>query len=252
MYCIKCGKKLDEGNRFCTNCGQPVDNKNNTYIKQTVQVKRKEQTSGTAIASLVIGIISFAISFIFSLISLPLSIAGFCFGIATKQKSGIKIAGLILNILAALISILMLIIFGTMILSSMLKIINMERPSFNYYKDAPIVGEWDCKAFDGAGEHGNYLFTLKLQDDNSFIWYKFDDRFNNNIDGTYTYEDLKKSTNDNKYKYYNINLKSENYVENGVKTTKTYNTTYEMGVNEDEDQAILMNVNSYNMYYCYR
>ena len=85
MFCTKCGKKIEEVNNFCTNCGQSIDIKENINAvsskdenninnnqKNTLQVNNnivknnQEHTSGVVIASLVIGIISSALSFQYS------------------------------------------------------------------------------------------------------------------------------------------------------------------------------------------
>lgn len=132
MFCIKCGKEVKEGTKFCTNCGAeltpaPKEEKKNekkeeklTYsqnkaIETTsnptpVAVEHKETTSdGKATASLVLGIVSFVVP----CVGFITSIIGLILGICSK-KSGKKIAGIILNSIA-----LGLIVIGWIVIYSL-------------------------------------------------------------------------------------------------------------------------------------
>ena len=134
-FCSNCGKELKEGSDVCLNCGVMLNGKNN-----------KIPGNGVSIAGMILGIISAfwafmqilssgnieyslmnlprsyiyetSISFVLitfglgytlfslipSLVGLPLSITGF-----SKQKSGKNIAGIILNSVALIVSIIMFI-----------------------------------------------------------------------------------------------------------------------------------------------
>ena len=100
MFCIKCGTKNDENTQFCVNCGNKLD-QNNINDKTNSTAK----SDGLAITSLVLGIISIVIPCV-----LPLAIVGLILGIISKSKTGVKTAGIILNIIA-LVLFTMLIIF---------------------------------------------------------------------------------------------------------------------------------------------
>ena len=51
MYCLKCGKEIDEGINYCPNCGM------NLSVKTDVQLTLQKQTSGKNIAALVLGLV---------------------------------------------------------------------------------------------------------------------------------------------------------------------------------------------------
>ena len=52
--------------------------------------------------------------------------------------------------------------------------------------------------------------------------------------------------------YYSIKLIGEEYVSEGVLQDEEYESKYEMGILNDSNEAILMNIHTYNMYYCFR
>ena len=105
MNCNNCGNKIDGNSKFCPKCGSAVN---------------LEQGKGTAIASLVIGIISLLTGgFI-----LPLPIVGLVLGISYKGKCGEKTAGIILNTISLVLAVLVIIlgfvfgiVFGSRILN---------------------------------------------------------------------------------------------------------------------------------------
>lgn len=135
MFCIKCGKEVAEGNKFCTNCGAPMEEKekevNNdtlsysqnptmqTTSNPTPTVTNTNANSGTgdgkATASIVLGIVSIVFAFGIGFIT---SIIGLILGICSK-KSGKKTAGIILNAIALALSIIVPIIvinmFGSLL-----------------------------------------------------------------------------------------------------------------------------------------
>lgn len=90
MYCKGCGKKLDSGAKFCAKCGM-----NN----------ETESGKGQAIASLVIGILSL----FFGVVIFPLPIVGLILGCSYKGKCGEKTAGIILNTISLILSIIVTI-----------------------------------------------------------------------------------------------------------------------------------------------
>ena len=104
MYCKKCGNKLSKADKFCKECGTKV----NEEVTTSEGIKIPESRSA-AIASLVIGIISFIFGYIF----IPLPIIGLIIGICQKGKHPEKTAGIILNVVSLIFSVLLwgLIIF---------------------------------------------------------------------------------------------------------------------------------------------
>ena len=57
MYCVRCGKNIDEGSKYCTSCGYPVNGK----------VKEEHETKDNA---QVISILGMIFSFIILLLGL--------------------------------------------------------------------------------------------------------------------------------------------------------------------------------------
>lgn len=123
MFCVKCGKEVKNGTKFCTNCGAELEEKKDDKLTYS-QNKTIETTSnptpvpvsatstgsdGKATASLVLGIVSFVIP----CLGFVTSIIGLILGICSK-KSGKKTAGIILNSIA-----LGLIIIGWILLYSL-------------------------------------------------------------------------------------------------------------------------------------
>ena len=137
MFCKNCGAENKEDSKFCTSCGtELVGAKKKTTKKKeekeekltyqqegsvkpeekvveekvveakpvTTNTEPKKEGNGKAVASLVLGICSFVI---FCLMW-PLSLIGLILGIASK-KSGMKVAGIIINALALALSTLVLI-----------------------------------------------------------------------------------------------------------------------------------------------
>ena len=101
MNCRNCGKKLEEGSKYCPYCGTTT-----------------KPDKGKAIASLVIGIISIFIGVAF----LPLPIIGLVLGCSNKEKCPEKTAGIILNtvsllfaVVAIVATIVLGVVFGTKI-----------------------------------------------------------------------------------------------------------------------------------------
>lgn len=123
MKCNYCGADNKEGAKFCASCGAELKEKKKETKKEEkvevktepVKVETKEQvTDGKATASLVLGICSllvWCLTFILSLIGLIL-------GIASKERSGKRTAGIVLNSIGlffSTISIIIMFMFGTII-----------------------------------------------------------------------------------------------------------------------------------------
>lgn len=239
MFCNKCGSKVEGNAKFCNNCG------NSLQINVVNQnINKSEEKNGLAVASLVIGIISTILSFFLNIFIFPVAITGLILGIVNKNKCGSKTAGIILNSLSMVIAIIILTA-AILIVGSLNELLE---EGFN---TNDVSGVWNCKSFDGAGESDEYIVTMKLNNDYSFVWNKYGDEINNHVYGTYIYEDEEKTNYSGDYKYYMIDLIGEEYVNEGVLQEQEYKSQYEIGINEEYGEAILMNVVTYNMYYCY-
>ena len=75
MYCVRCGKNIDEGSKYCTSCGYPVNGK----------VKEEHETKDNA---QVISILGMIFSFIITVIGLILNIISICKCSKYKSKTG--------------------------------------------------------------------------------------------------------------------------------------------------------------------
>lgn len=261
MFCKNCGNELKQNEVFCGMCGSKVIIDNTSNISQNSNLNMHDQNISQTnydysqqsssnnqnfnkkdnnwknVASFVIGVVSFVLVFIFQILTMPLSIVGLVFGIlAIKENKKYKI-GLILNIISLVLAIPIYMLYS------------------NILKSAPInpaIGTWNCKSFDGTGAKGDYIVTMQLNNDNEFIWNKYNDAKNNHVIGTYEFKDLHKTNYGKTTNYYQITLIGDEFVNNGKLQSDAYKSTYEMGILKDTDEAILMNVNTYNMYYCNR
>ena len=129
MICVKCGKEVADGTKFCTNCGaqmevqeekkEEVREDNLTYSQNNNIATTSNPTpaatpastgDGKGTASLILGIVSLVVP----CVGLITSIIGLILGICAK-KSGKKTAGIILNAISLgliVISAIMLWGFG--------------------------------------------------------------------------------------------------------------------------------------------
>ena len=270
MYCEKCGKEMKDNQQFCTNCGNQITNNN--------------ESLGTA--SMVIGIISLILTFIFSVMTLPLSITGLILGIINKAKKGKKISGIILNgisIVLSFVIIFILIVLGfsfiEFIFNTILDSPKVRKEINNIYNDinkdynddynydydtdeddeeideekTAVIGKYNCSSFDGTGPSKEYIVRLELNKDDTFLWGKYGDTSKNYVKGIYDVKDLEKTNYSGNYKYYEVDLDGEEYYEDGIKQTEPYESTYEFGITSEngKKQGIIMNTKTQNMYYCY-
>ena len=69
MYCMKCGKEIEDGTNFCPKCGM------NLRANETARPIQQEQVRGKSMVSLVLGIVGI-IAWIIPIIGLPIGIIG--------------------------------------------------------------------------------------------------------------------------------------------------------------------------------
>jgi len=123
-FCSKCGVEIKQGSAFCQNCGAPAPGAAapppQPAAGQPVmaQAGAVQKTNSLAIVSLVLGIVSFLINPVF-LISIAAVIVGF---IANNQISknpgfkgkGLAMGGIILGILSVILTIVLIIVAGSL------------------------------------------------------------------------------------------------------------------------------------------
>lgn len=123
MYCAKCGAQVDQGSSYCQKCGTAVDQPvvaqpaGATAPPMSGQVMANAKTSGMAIASLVVGIVSLIVNPIFIL-----SILAIVFGVISMGRinrsggaikgKGLATAGLVLGIVAIVLTIFLIALGG--------------------------------------------------------------------------------------------------------------------------------------------
>lgn len=261
-YCPKCGEENNNEAKFCKSCGKSLDEVINQANNN--QINNNKESLGTA--SIVLGIIALIFAlFCFTLfpifLTIPLSLVGLILGIVNKVKKGKKFAGIILNGVAIFVSILFfiigLIVFATSISTPGNSLYNFFNRLYNSLEretsDNYVSGIYNCKSFDGTGAKGDYIVRFELNKDYTFLWAKYGDTKNNYVKGTYAFTDLHKINNSGDYKYYNINIDGDEYYNDGKKQDQKYASEYEFGITgvSTKKQGILMNVKTYNMYYCY-
>ena len=125
MKCNYCGADNKEGAKFCASCGAELKEKKKTIKKEEEKVEVKEEIKaepvkveatakvrdGKATASLVLGICSLLIW----CLTWPLSLIGLILGIASKERSGKRTTGIVLNAIGLFFSticIIVMFIFG--------------------------------------------------------------------------------------------------------------------------------------------
>lgn len=214
---------------------QPNSNYYNSQNNYNSVNKAQQKKNSKNTTSIILGIISLALVFIFLIFVWPISIVGIVFGaLALKENKKNKI-GLILNIISLVIAIPLLMLY-----------------TIDSEPNNAVIGTWNCKSFDGTVASGNYIITMILNNDNQFSLNKYNDARNNYAIGTYTFKDLHKTNNNGTTNYYQLTLNGDEFVNNGDLQSEVYNSTYEIGIIKDTAEAILMNTQTYNSYYCYK
>lgn len=254
MRCNKCGYENINGSRFCTQCGNDLqiqlnqinNNMNQQYFNQNnFNNMNYNNKSKLGTISLIIGIISIVLSFVFTLFILPVSITGLILGVLAHNKNKKEKTGMILNIIAIVIAIVEVALVMIFVPTDEL----LEKAGIKN----DIEGKYNCSAVDGDSDE--YLVTLNLNHDKTFLYGPYNDTDNNHTKGTYTYVDENKTNNSGEYKYYMVTFKGpkEDYIVNGKEQDHDFTSEMEFGITtvDNKRQGVIMFVSSYNMYYCY-
>ena len=261
MFCPKCGKQNEENVKYCSKCGASL-------TEEKKEIKNQKGNEGLGVASLVIGIISILFALTLNIWTIFIPVIGLILGIVNKATGHKKFSGIVLNIISIVLSIIMFFVWTIILgvaIGKTAEEASKEGSDTNKFfnqlyneidrstSDNYVAGKYNCKSFDGTGEKGDYIVRFELNDNNTFMWGKYNDTARNYVRGTYTFEDLKKKNASGEYAYYNIKLTGSEYYNEGVKQTEVYASEYEFGITAvgTKKQGILMNTKTYNMYYCY-
>ena len=165
MYCNKCGTKLENSQKFCTECGMRVEEKKNedmntkinvtsttnaktTVIKPTATSVNTEKKSvnGFSITALILGILSIGTCFIWCL-SIPLGVMGIIFGLIGSKTSGkmrfdYRVLLNIIGILLSIIIIALILLFGIIFDSKKDEIVKEDTFSSSYYTVTYKEDQW--------------------------------------------------------------------------------------------------------------
>jgi hypothetical protein len=239
MYCQNCGSQIGINDKFCQNCGSVTMQPNSFQVNPQISNFMNNNENYNVINKLdkktkIIGILSIILVFIFQILIVPLAIVGVVFGAKYKKQTNKNHIGTTLSWLSIILAVPIFLFYSNVIL----------------YPNTPVVGTWNCGDIYTPDE---YLVTFKLDKNKTFTWSKYGDSEDNYIKGKYEFKDLNKKNNSGDVSYYSIILKSEKFVMDGELQKELTDLEYEMGVgtqNDSKGNAVLMNVQSYNLYSC--
>lgn len=297
MFCSKCGKEIEKGAKFCAGCGEKVTAKKETIKAEKVEKEVKEvkkveepkttatqESSGLGIAGMIIGIISFLLSW--SIVFILLPVVGLILSLCAKGKKGFKITGIILNALSIAISIIILIVCINMGVAGLFSLAEKVEndPTIQEtiketgkevkkaVKSGYPYGTWTCVPYSSmnlqkydyeniaTGNSKDDLTVLKLNTDRSYQYGPYVDSYKNYYKGTFTYEietEKNEESNNkaNDYKFIMIKGPVNSFMLDGQvqsTTDKSLDMEMELFGQYDYDKALIIFTSSYNMYMCER
>jgi Transcription initiation factor TFIIIB, Brf1 subunit/Transcription initiation factor TFIIB len=231
MKCQYCGSTMNEGDIYCSNCGNNLTIGNNYNYQNQYQYPNTNQNN--------------------------LGQGGYNYPPIIQKKSPVAI------ILVVICGMFFTFIIGSIVLSVYI-FNNFETTNYepdDYYVDEDenedvdiyslvdnVTGTWNCT---GSSSSTEYIVTLKLNKDLTFIWNKYNDEENNHVYGEFELDDLHKTNNSGEYAYYSIKLNGNEFVKDNILQNETYKSELEMGVNIlDKSTAVIMNAYTIDIYYC--
>jgi hypothetical protein len=120
MFCPKCGAQVDQGSNYCQKCGAAVAQPAGTAAfppQSAPEMVSVAKTSGMAIGSLVLGIVSFFFNPVLLCSILAIIFGGMSMGQINRSNGALKgkgqaTAGLILGIIGIIIMIIVWVWVG--------------------------------------------------------------------------------------------------------------------------------------------
>lgn len=246
-FCEHCGEKIGKDEKFCSKCGKKVTDGKVVENKNKSTGSNKESL-GTA--SLVIGIISLVLSFIINLFVLPLALVGLILGIVNKAKNGKKISGIILNVVAMLLSVIVFVVLIVILGISAVNSPNVEDFGHKIQDElnktitvSEVQGTWNCRNYGS----NNYVIRLDVNNNYTFKYGLYDSFNENYVTGTYELDDDYISGS-----RYEINLEGLEKYQNGIKQTLVDDPDYTLTVRKygSSISASLEEDDTYKTYTC--
>ena len=166
MYCKNCGKKLNKGEKYCTYCGEALEEEIINEPNQTINSSNN--------TSLILGIIS-CIFFWIPFLSIPLAIVSIITGISQKKESNKFSVGIILGIISIILTIIMIFLiiflftFAIDHIDDALDDYQIDNIIDNYHDIFNSNQELsDIKGYSWLADDNSVLY---LNEDNTYIWY---------------------------------------------------------------------------------
>ena len=144
MYCISCGNKIENNDKYCTRCGNRLNIDNNSFNNNV----EKKGYSGKKIVSIILGAFSigFSMLIIFAPIGLVLSIIGLILSFVVINNEN-NVIGIVLNLIGLLISLCICLLFIFVI---RYVVANVDSSVIDNFKYNENYNNWD---FSGYGEN---------------------------------------------------------------------------------------------------
>lgn len=178
MYCMNCGKETNNENQICNDCSP-----------------KKKSNKGISIVGIVL-------SFIIPLAGFILSIIGLTKGNKIEKETGEKNKYFVVNVIGIIASVFMFIIQFVVIIVVFALMIGLSSSS--------IEGKWECRS--SMYSSSIPVAEMELGSDKTFKWGKYNDSFDNKIEGEYR---ITSTNSNNNYKSHGVTIEVENYVVNG-------------------------------------
>ena len=268
--CPNCKTKVDNNNKFCTNCGSSLEVKQEVQVAAQQPATEETKGKGVATASLILGIISLILSFVtwlfFPALILFITIpVGIILGIIGLLQGSKKWGGIILNgisIIVGVASAVIVVFFASLLgFSALEEIFNnilndpevrtVITPTTTTKQVNPVSGYYKCSSSSDVSAT-NYTFTLDLWSSKKFDWKAVDNSIT--ITGKYDSEEVIKDSETPNTKFYKITMTADKVTQNGKEVTSSAGrvNVYEAGINSSNSKRafVMINESTYSMYYC--
>ena len=107
LVCKKCGGKIGAEDKFCGNCGTPVEVQDVQEVSNQTEVQSNSECDKHAKTGFILGLCSI-IAWLLPLVGYPVTICGIVYsikGLESKTNNGKAIAGLILSIIFLILTL---------------------------------------------------------------------------------------------------------------------------------------------------